>query len=132
MDHQWADNMSLLYNAIGTEMLIAAGSKSSDLWLYATAGEGWVGPALFTIGENSLEWISQTTTDLGMSVLALWNAEEPDKRWEGMEFEVHGTEFKTRLYYEGDLPPEDIGFEPRYELIRRRFGNFKVIYPPDL
>lgn len=132
MDHEKMDHMSALYSTIGTEMIRAGSGVSTNLWLNATAGEGWVGPALFAIGEGTLTWVDQTTTDLGMSVLDLWNAEDPAKRWDAMEFEVHGSEFKTRLYYEGDLPPDgETGFERRYELIRRRFGNFKVIYPPD-
>ena len=132
MEQAKMDHMSARYNKVGAEIILAGLSASPDLWLYATAGEGWVGPALFAIGEGELLWVDDLLIDLGMSVLDLWMSEEPAKRWEVMEFELHGTEFKSRFHYPGDLPPDDeLGFARRDELIRRRFGNFKVVYPPD-
>ncbi|MEO7384145.1 MAG: hypothetical protein ABIU18_04340 [Novosphingobium sp.] len=129
--------MASLYNAVGNAMLLVAGGNPADLYLYSAAGQGWAETALFRIGSGTLEWIDSMDDPfehdkyLFDSIMALWEAEEPAKRWTVMEFEVRGTTFNTQLWYEGELPPNELGFERRDELIRRRFGNLEVIYPPE-
>lgn len=123
------DMMAQLQNEVGQAILRQAEGLSSDLWLLAEAGDGWVGEALFKIGADTLEWLDGSS-DLGDSIMALWEAEDPDKKWVAMEYEIHGTDFKIHYWYEGELPRDELGFEPREELIRRRFGNLRVIYPP--
>jgi hypothetical protein len=129
MENGNLDKMAALLNSVGSEMILRAGNQTSDLWLYTEAGDAWADIALFKIGEGSLEWVDGFG-ELSDAIMALWDAAEPSKRWEAMEFEIHGAEFKTHFWFKGDLNPDDDSLDRRNALIRNKFNNYKVIYPP--
>lgn len=70
------------------------------------------------------------TRALGDLLLRAWNAEDPDKRWAVMEYEIKGTKFDVKFLFPDEIDPGESEVERRPRALKRRFGDKPVIYPP--
>ena len=67
--------------------------------------------------------------DLTYTLLDLWEAEPPEKRWFAIWYEIHGGEFKASFIYPEEVDSEEYGIERRERLLARRHGNKRIEYP---
>jgi hypothetical protein len=129
MDGDHLDSLSDHYDRIGQAIRRSGPGSNDKFWLFAVAGDEWVEDALFQVESGALRWVDADPS-LTYEILDLWEREDRAKRWEAMVFEVSGNRFNTDFYYDGDFPANTTNLERRIELMRRRFGNYQVVYPP--
>lgn len=123
------DSLGPIYAAIGEECAAIVGGKLDGLYLYAEAGEGYSGGGIF-MDEGKVVRYYRPTSELCDLVLQAWEAEEPEQRWELMEYEIKGASFDAKLIYPDEIDHELSISELRDFFLQRRFGDKPVIYPP--
>jgi len=118
-----------LWAEIGGELAHIVGGEPDGAFLYAEAGEGWVGAAIFKDEGTSVRYFTPSSelTDL---LWEAWNAEEPGKRWAAMEYEIEGTKFDVNFQFPNEINSEETEMDRRPRVLERRFGDKPVIYPP--
>jgi hypothetical protein len=123
------DTLGPLLAGVGGELAEIVGGSPDGVFLYAEAGEGWIGAGVFKDDGAHIKYFdpSSELTDL---LLKAWNAEEPSKRWAVMEYEVKGTRFDVQFQFPDEIDPEESEGERRPRALERRFGEKPVIYPP--
>lgn len=117
------------YSGIGGELAAIVGENPDGAYLYSEAGEGWYGYGVFKDEGNSIRYF-RPSSDLGDLIYQAWLAEEPDKRWAVMEYEIKGTSFDAHFLFPDDIDPKESEDERRPRALQRRFGDKPVIYPP--
>lgn len=118
-----------LLSEIGREAAEIAGGDPNGIFLYVEAGEGWVGPSVFKDDGKAVRYFDPSS-HLCDLLMEAWEAEEPDKRWAAMEYEIRNGKFDTRLTYPGDLKPDDDVDDRREAVLKARYGDKPVVYPP--
>lgn len=131
MQNHEIDKRAALLNSIGDSILNGEDPVGKHLWLFAEVGEGWAGVALFKVGKGQVIWVDDYLMDLADSLIALWESEPPERRFDALVFELQGTKFDSHFYYAGELPFDETGYDRREGLIHKRFGNYAIVYPPD-
>ena len=123
------DILSALLNEIGGEIAEIVGGDPAGTYLYAEAGEGWIGSSLFK-DEGSAVRYYDTTDELDDLLLEFRKTEEPGKRWAVMEYEVKGTKFDAQFKYPEEVDVESFDDDRREIALKKRYGDKPVIYPP--
>ena len=118
-----------LLSDIGGELAEIVGGDPDGVYLYAEAGEGWVGPSVFKVEGNSIRYYDGSP-ELSDLLLELRNTEAPGKRWAVMEYEVKGTKFDAQFKYSEEVDVEDFDEDRREIALKKRYGDKPVIYPP--
>jgi hypothetical protein len=68
---------------------------------------------------------------LGELIYKAWLAEEEDKRWSVMEYEINGTAFDADFKFPEEVQVRVYDEDDRRDIaLKRRFGDKPVIYPP--
>lgn len=114
---------------IGGEVAEIVGGNPDGAFLYVEAGEGWIGSAIFR-EEGKIVRYFDSSLELDEFLLEMWNAEDPDKRWAVMEYEVKGTTFDAKFQFPEEIDPKETEVERRPRALQRRFGDKPVVYPP--
>jgi hypothetical protein len=127
MDEDKLVRSGVLLAAIGEAVLAELGEEV-DLFIYVEAGDGWIGTAPFKISGDSMEWFVPTP-EINATIRQAREAEDPDKRWAAMEYEVVDGRFTVRLKYPEDLDPKQFTSDRREAILRERFGNKHIHYP---
>lgn len=127
MDDSRLEHSGPLHAAIGEAFLREAG-EDVDLFLYIEAGDGWLDIAPFKVRGDSMEWFLPDP-DISEVITRAWEAEDPDKRWAAMEYEVVDGQFTARMKFPDELDPDEFASDRRKEILRRRFGNKTIRYP---
>ncbi len=68
------------------------------------------------------------TSSLEETLLDLWEASPPDKRWTAMEYVIDGDRFTTHFSFDR-LDPKVSTIDRRQVILDRRYGNKQVVYP---
>lgn len=118
-----------LLSDIGGELAQVVGGDPDGVYLYVEAGEGWIGPSVFKDEGNSVRYF-EGSLELSELLLALRNAEDPEKRWAVMEYEIKGTKFDAQFKFPEEVDVEDFDEDRREIALKKRYGNKPVIYPP--
>ena len=121
--------LGALLNEIGGEIAEIVGGDPAGTYLYAEAGEGWIGSSLFK-DEGSTVRYYDTTDDLDDLLLEFRKTEGPGKRWVVMEYEVVGTKFDAQFKYPEEVDVESFDDDRRDIALKKRYGDKPVIYPP--
>jgi hypothetical protein len=129
MTEEKYDRLGPLLADIGGELAEIVGGNPDAVFLYAEAGQGWLGAGVFKEEGERVQYFDPSSglTDL---LLEAWNAEEPDKRWAVMEYEVKGTKFDAQFQFPDEIDPNETEMDRRPRALKRRFGDRPVIYPP--
>lgn len=114
---------------VGGELAEIVGLDPDGVYLYVEAGDGWIGPSVFR-DEGSAVRYYEGTPELSELLLKAWSAEEPNKRWAVMEYQIKGTRFDVRFRYPDEIDPSESEVERRPRALEKRFGDKPVIYPP--
>ncbi len=122
-----------LLTDIGREMAEVLDRYPEGALLFAEAGDGWSGGAIFIEDESAVRAIKPSAEifDLVRNVWAIDNLGRSEAEgWVFMEYDVRGGRFHAAFTYRDDVA---VGSE--YEdwedaAVAKRFGNKPVIYPP--
>ncbi|UIJ45119.1 hypothetical protein LZK98_19065 [Sphingomonas cannabina] len=119
-----------MFADIGAELAEIVGGNPNGTFLYVEIGEGWVRPSVykdegsvvrdFEIGESRL-------CDL---IFDAWYAEDTDKRWAVMEYEIEGGKFDVRFKFPDEVDVLRDIHDRREVMLKARYGDKPVIYPP--
>jgi hypothetical protein len=118
-----------LYGEIGLEVADIVGGDPDGAFLYAEVGEGWVYASVFKDEGPSVRYFDPSS-ELSDLLLEAWEEEEPDKRWAVMEYEIKGTRFDARFLFPEEIDPKMHASDRRPIVLKRRYGDKPVIYPP--
>lgn len=113
---------------VGGELSRIVGGDPDGAYLYAEAGPGWYGYAVFKDEGAGVRYF-RGTSELGDLIWEAWNAEDSDKRWAVMEYEINGTKFDVKFQFPDEIDPNESEMDRRPRALKRRFGDKPVIYP---
>ena len=122
------DQLGPLYSEIGGEIAHIVGGESDGAFLYAEAGDGWVGAGVFK-DEGSAVRYFDPSSGLCDLLLEAWRTEEPAKRWAVVEYSIAGGKFDAQFLFPEQIDPTESEYERRPRALERRFGEKPVIYP---
>lgn len=130
MSEEKFEYLGELLNEIGSEIAQTVGGDPAGTFLYAEAGEGWIGSSLFK-DEGSAVRYYDTTDELDDLLLKFRNTEKPGMRWTVMEYEVKGTKVDAQFKYPEEVIVESFADADRREIaLKKRYGDKPIIYPP--
>lgn len=124
------DALGPLYSEIGGELARIVGGDPDGVYLYAEAGEGWVGPSVFK-DEGKVVRYFDDSWPLCDLIMKAWKAEDPDKRWAVMEYSITGTSFDVKFKFPDEIDTTKAEDERRPNALKARYGDKPVIYPPE-
>lgn len=122
------DLLGPIYAAIGHECAAIVGGSPDGLYLYAYAGDGYSGGAIF-MDEGDLVRYYDLTSNLFQLIREAWEAAGPDEKWEVMEYNIKNGGFDTRLVFPDEIDAELSITDLRSDFLSRRFGDKPVVYP---
>lgn len=124
------DKAGAAFAAIASNAVRALGGTTLPIWLYVEAGDGWIEPSVFRVGDNAAEYVLPDMEFVDV-VENAWYDLERDQRWAAMEMDIADGRFTTRLRYHDEVPRDDgySSMERSEAAIAARFGDKPVIYP---
>ncbi len=115
-------------NEIGNILARDTDYPLDGTFLYVEADWGWADISIFKdLGANLL-W-RDPTSELIDALLEFWEAEASDKRWSSMQYRIEGGKFTATFTYD-PLDPDVSTIDRRGVILRERYGNKQVVYPP--
>lgn len=117
------------YADVGGELAQIVGGDPNGTYLYAEAGEGWIGAGVFKQEGGSVRYFDPSS-ELCDLLLQAWKTETREKRWAVMEYQVKGTRFDVDFQFPDEIDPNETEMDRRPKAIKRRFGDKPVLYPP--
>ncbi|KAK0355519.1 hypothetical protein LTR94_008375 [Friedmanniomyces endolithicus] len=119
-------------NEIGQELAETVGGDPNGVFLYVEIGEGWVDISIFKDEGKIVRWYDSQRTNLADLIWEAWYLEpdDPNMRWSVLEYEVRDRKFHVSLKYPEEVNVEIVDDERRETVLRARFGDKPVIYPP--
>ena len=120
-----------LYADVGRELAKIVGGDPDGTFLYAEAGEGWLGASVFKDEGNRVQYFDPSS-ELCDLLFDAWEAENPNPkmRWPVMEYQIKGSKFDTQFRYPDEVEAQSFDDERREAALSRHFGDKQVVYPP--
>jgi hypothetical protein len=117
-----------IYEAIGRLISNALDGDAEGAFMYAEAGDNWQEASIFKdIGSKIL--YRDPSDELFDRIDEAWLAEEPGKRWHGMEFSISGGKFDATFAYPDELDLDnESSFERRARVLRKKYGDKPIDY----
>lgn len=116
---------------VGREAVRLAGGEPDGIFLYVEIGDGWVGPSLFKDEGDSLRYVRlDASTPLFGLLNDAWCLEPADKRWTAMHYTIEQGKFDATFDYDDLEGSEEDGDGRRERILRARYGDRKITYPP--
>jgi hypothetical protein len=120
-----------LYGDVGGELANIVGGDPDGAFLYAEAGEGWLGASVFKDEGMQVRYFdpSRRLCDL---LFDAWETESPNPsmRWSVMEYQITGTKFDVQFRFPDEVAVKSFDGDRREGALKKRFGDKPVIYPP--
>lgn len=124
------DVLGPAYADIGGELAEIVGGDPDGVFLYAEAGEGWYGYSIYQDEGVAVRYVDPSP-ELGDLIYEAWLAEDAEKRWAVMEYEIKGTKFDARFKFPDEVNVTSFAEGDRREkALKERYGDKPVIYPP--
>ena len=126
------DKFRRLYADIGGEVAEIVDGDPDGTFLYAEAGEGWLGASVFKDEGRTFRYFDPSPALIDL-LLQAWKTEirGPRMRRSVMEYEITGTRFDVRFQYPDEVEVKSFADNDRREsALKRRYGEKPVIYPP--
>jgi hypothetical protein len=120
-----------IFADIGGELAQIVAGTPDGTYLYAEAGEGWVGASVFKDEGPIVRYYDPSLTLCDL-LLRAWEAEstDPKLRWSVMEYEIKETKFDVRFDFPDEVHVESFAADGRRDIVlKRRFGDKPVLYP---
>ena len=126
------EKLGPLMNEIGQELAETVGGDPNGVFLYVEIGEGWVDISIFKDEGKIVRWYDSQRTNLADLLWEAWYLEPdgPNMRWSVLEYEVRDRKFHVSLKYPEEVNVEIFDDERRETVLRARFGDKPVVYPP--
>lgn len=118
-----------LLGRIGGESGDVIGGSPDGIYIYAEVEQRSVYAGIF-MDEGPVVRYYNPSLDLCDLILEAWEAEDEEKRWLAMEFEVDGSAVNAHFIFPEEAKPNEDAVDRRREALRKRFGDKKVEYPP--
>jgi hypothetical protein len=120
-----------MLNAIGQHTANVLGKTPEDVFVYIRAGDQWMEGAIFDNLENAVIY-HDPNRDMVEEVTRLWEAADPEKKWEMLYYDIKDGGFTVEYFYPDQLDPEEDSPDHRDRALAARYGDKPVIYPePD-
>lgn len=116
-----------LFEEIGQLVARDVRDDPEGAFLYAECGDGWIAPSVFANAGDHLIYRSASDA-LCDKLTEAWEAEEPDKRWATLRYEISNGRFTVALQYPDDLDPEESTSDRRQRVLKEQFGDLEVDY----
>lgn len=126
------EKLGPLMNEIGQELAETVGGDVNGVFLYVEIGEGWVDISIFKDEGKIVRWYDSQRTNLADLLWEAWYLEPdgPNMRWSVLEYEVRDRKFHVSLKYPEEVNVEIVDDERRETVLRARFGDKPIVYPP--
>jgi hypothetical protein len=98
--------------------------------LYAELDRNVVSPSIFKELGNEILYRHPDLDRLGDALLDLWEAQSAEDRWVEIECLVRDGTFDVTYVYPDEIDPEEDFTERRDRVVRRHFGDKRIVYPP--
>jgi hypothetical protein len=98
--------------------------------LHAEVGQGFVSPSIFKDRPEQIVYRDPDLRDLGDALLALWEAQEGEDRWEELEYVIRDGTFEAAFTYPDAIDRDEEPLDRRNRIVRRHFGEKPIVYPP--
>jgi hypothetical protein len=115
---------------IGREAVRIAGGNPDGIFLYAEAGDDWVGTSLFKEEATSVRYIEIGDSPLDGLIMGAWCLEPVDKRWTAMNYTINGGRFHTSFTFDDLESSKESIVDRRRRVLRARYGDRPIAYPP--
>lgn len=123
------DKLGPMFGDIGAEAAAIVGGDPDGLYIYVEVGQGWVESCVFK-DDGKVVRFYPSSANLNDLILEAWEAEDPEKRWAVMEYEVNGTTFDAAFQFPEKVDVGRFDIKRRQDALERRYGNKPIIYPP--
>lgn len=117
-----------MLGAIGEQAAADLGGDPDGIYIYAEVGDRWYSVYLFR-DEGDVVRCHKTSNELDHRVCEAWEAEEPDKRWSVMEYEISGGQFDASFKFPDEIDVEDVEVDRRKIALKQRYGEKSIVYP---
>ena len=117
-----------MLNTIGQHAANVLGKIPADVFVYLRAGDQWMEGAIFDNLENEVIY-HDPSAEMVELVIRLWEAADPDKKWEMLHYDIKDDAFEVEYFYPEQLDPEEGSPDHRERALAKRYGNKPVIYP---
>lgn len=128
MEPDKLDQLGPMMNEIGVEATEIVGDPDG-LYIYVEMGNQWISASVFKEEDGIVRYFDPSS-ELSDVIWDAWEAEEEDKRWAVMEYEVHGTKFSAQFKFPDEVDVESFDVDRREEALKRRYGDKPIVYPP--
>ncbi len=126
------DNAETLLKRIGEQLAEDTEYPLDNTLLHAEVARNFVAPSIFKDLGSHILYRDPDLDRLGDTLLALWEAQTAEPRWQEIEYFVRDGRFDARFVYPEELDPEEMSLDRRDRVLARYFGDKPVIYPdPD-
>lgn len=123
------DEIEFLLNKIGSILAQDTDYPLDGNFLYVEAASQMADMSIFKdMGDHLLFRLSME--DLFPTLLDLWEASDPKKRWAAMQYWIEDGRFTASFTYPKDIDRNESTMTRRDRIIRQRYGNKRVVYPP--
>jgi hypothetical protein len=123
------DALNPIFSEIADETARIVGGDPDGAFLYAEVGDGWVFSSVFK-DEGALVRYFDPSSELSDLLMQAWEMEDADKRGAVMEYEINGTAFDAQFLFPEQIDPKAHASERRPVVLKRRYGDKPIIYPP--
>lgn len=123
------EKLGPMLGAIGEQVAADLGGNPDGIYIYAEVGDRWYSVYVFR-EEGDVVRYYDSSSELGLLVWDEWKAEDPDKRWSVMEYQIRGNKFDASFKFPDEVDVEDVETDRREIALKRRYGDKPIIYPP--
>lgn len=117
-----------MLNAIGQHTANVLGKTPKNVFVYLRAGDQWMEGSIFDdLGTEVI--YHDPNEEMVYEVIRLWDAANPDRKWEMLHYDIKDGEFTVKYFYPDDLDPEEDSPEQRERALAERYGDKPIIYP---
>jgi hypothetical protein len=126
------DEIENLLQEIGQLLAEDKGYPLDGTLLHAVLADNMVGPSIFKDLGDHILYRRPDLDRLGDTLLDLWYAEDPQKRWAEIEYLIHDGKFDVKFVYADEIAPPEIEDEldRRDRIVHQYFGEKPIVYPP--
>lgn len=124
------DALGPLMSEIGKLLTEAADGDPEGVFLYVEIAEGWVSTSIFKDEGNAVRWLEGDVHELSDLLFEAWYMAPKDKRWSVLEYDIKDGKFEVAFKYPEEVNVESFEDERREAVLRARYGDKPVIYPP--
>lgn len=125
------DKLGPAFAEIGREAVRLGGGEPDGILLYVEIGDGWVEPSLFKDDGASVRYVDLgTSIKLDDLIMDAWCLEPADKRWTAMQYTIDHGKFAAEFRFDELEGLEDNTGDRRERILRARYGDKPVVYPP--